>query len=428
MPVEVPVLPDLGPQPTTTTEWRWLAHHDGTGVGAVSLAEPGLVEYVRFDVEGRFRIRALRAQVDVPAAGTLTLRVLDDFGGDGISLSLDRELARASKAVTKADSGTFVTVPLDPPLEVPTGRMFYVATVWESAESPRLRVDAAQTPPPAGFSPSSMLWQSKAIDPATGTPTVFSAASGDDIVELEVQQVDLVAPKDQLFEPMDAETPSVSRAALDDVDGDADLDVMGDAARLWLGRGDGTFEDVSGAALPAGISWNGGAFGDFDGDGDPDWFGTGDVDVLLRNDGGTFVDVTAASGIDDTQEHTCNGVSGPTHVPTEASAWLDYDGDHLGRVQGVDNGPSAWPVNGRVVAHPPPSRPSRPGDSHERPHPARDDRRGRHPHDLLPHLRGLVRARGDRAGRPRRGAEARRGARGDGRLRMQEGARAVAAL
>jgi hypothetical protein len=54
----------------------------------------------------------LRAQVDVPAAGTLTLRVLDDFGGDGISLSLDRELARASKAVTKADSGTFVTVPL----------------------------------------------------------------------------------------------------------------------------------------------------------------------------------------------------------------------------------------------------------------------------------------------------------------------------
>ena len=317
-PPEVPVLPDLGPQPLLTPPPEWLALHDGTAVGNVELEEKGLVEYQRFEVHEAFRVTALRAQVD--RAGPVVLRLLDDYGGDTISLTLDRELGRSSATATAADE--WVTFAFDPPIEVRPGRIVYIANVWESSASPRLRLDASPTEAPAGGSAYSLVWLSSRIDPGTGTPTVYAPAPGDYLVELEVQRLDGVAPEHQLFERI--EGPTLSRGAFEDVDGDGDLDLMADTT-LHLGDGTGQFTP---GTLPAGLSWNGGAFGDLDGDGDPDWFGTGDVDVVLRNEGGgVFTDMTAASGIDDTQEHLCNGVAGPKHVPTEASAILDVDND-----------------------------------------------------------------------------------------------------
>lgn len=104
--------------------------------------------------------------------------------------------------------------------------------------------------------------------------------------------------------------------AVVDVDGDGDLDLYfvqfgpiepereGDRRnRLFLNRGDGTFEDAtdgSGADDPR--NGCGVAAGDYDGDGDQDLYVTNlGRNTLLRNDGdGRFTDVTDEAGVGDT--------------------------------------------------------------------------------------------------------------------------------
>ncbi|MEM6689867.1 MAG: CRTAC1 family protein [Planctomycetota bacterium] len=73
--------------------------------------------------------------------------------------------------------------------------------------------------------------------------------------------------------------------------------------RLYRGRGDFSFEDVSEStglvsAIGDPIYGMGVAVGDIDNDGDPDLYVTAvGPNVLLRNDGGTFVNVTDSSGL-----------------------------------------------------------------------------------------------------------------------------------
>ena len=104
-------------------------------------------------------------------------------------------------------------------------------------------------------------------------------------------------------------------AALLDVDGDRDLDILfvqsgagmsapaGTAAghRLYRNRGDGTFDDVSEVSGIAAVSGYGMgvATGDYDNDGDVDVYLTNlGTNVLLQNDGqGRFIDVTRRAGV-----------------------------------------------------------------------------------------------------------------------------------
>ena len=129
--------------------------------------------------------------------------------------------------------------------------------------------------------------------------------------------------------------------AVADYDGDGDQDIYlvvraaYDASdtrtwsRLFANRGDGTFVDrtrESGAAGTAGVGLPntagngaklGAAWGDYDGDGDPDLYLThAGPNQLLRNDGGVFTDVTAEAGV----------AGGPTQLSTSA-LWADLDGD-----------------------------------------------------------------------------------------------------
>jgi hypothetical protein len=98
------------------------------------------------------------------------------------------------------------------------------------------------------------------------------------------------------------------------------LNFIGDNG-LWVNRGDGTFEDVtqaSGVARSTVISV-GGAFGDYDNDGDPDLYVTSyrGGNRLFRNRGdGTFEDVTPGAGV---------GYSGHSSSAT----WFDYDNDGM---------------------------------------------------------------------------------------------------
>ncbi len=100
-------------------------------------------------------------------------------------------------------------------------------------------------------------------------------------------------------------------AAWADYDGDGDLDlyvandsvgVHGWHSQLFRNKGDGTFEEIGGAAgvrgdgNAVGVAW-----GDYDDDGDPDLYVSyfRGPNRLYRNDGGDFVDVAEELGIAD---------------------------------------------------------------------------------------------------------------------------------
>ncbi len=89
-------------------------------------------------------------------------------------------------------------------------------------------------------------------------------------------------------------------AALADFDGDGNLDLLlaGDPVACFRGDGTGGFKRASARPPALSHSVQGCAVGDFDNDGDPDVYLTGyRSGALWRNDSGTFVDVTRASGI-----------------------------------------------------------------------------------------------------------------------------------
>ncbi len=325
---------DLGPQPTTDGEWTWQLHHDGAPKGHVTYTGGADHEFelTRLEVWDTFEVRALRVQVDVPKAATLAISVFDDLGGDFLAFEWTQPLVTVKRAVTPTDSRTWLTLALEPPLKVSPGRLVYVG-LEVTGDAPQLVFDVAPSDPGPNKPGRSFVWRSKKVDTQTGGHSVFALAPGDFLVEAELRTLGVVAAKDTLFEKRSHEQtglPELSRVALDDLDGDGDIDAMLDGPRVFLNDGKGHFTDVTATHVPPGLGSNGGVLGDMDDDGDPDYFGTGLVDVLLENDGkGHFKDVTATSGIDDTQQHTCEGKSGAQHVPTEASAWLDVDNDGL---------------------------------------------------------------------------------------------------
>lgn len=118
-----------------------------------------------------------------------------------------------------------------------------------------------------------------------------------------------------------------------DFDGDGHLDIFlvngrswtaDDGARsaLYRNRGDGSFVEVgveTGTDLH--LYGMGAAFADYDGDGRIDIYVTAvGPNVLLRNAGDRFVDVTDQAGVDGNPE-------GRSDAWSTAAAWLDYDGD-----------------------------------------------------------------------------------------------------
>lgn len=127
--------------------------------------------------------------------------------------------------------------------------------------------------------------------------------------------------------------PARMTLALADVDGDGDLDVFaagkGGALHLYDNDGAGAFTEVGAAWGLATIevtrNVRDGAFGDYDGDGDPDLYvvtdNNGDaadparLHRLLRNDGGTFTDVSELLPADARAGLGWQGV------------WFDLDGD-----------------------------------------------------------------------------------------------------
>ena len=135
-----------------------------------------------------------------------------------------------------------------------------------------------------------------------------------------------------------------------DQDGHLDIVISADSrtSQLFWNNGDGTFTD---GTIPAGVgtdkSGMGTALGDYDRDGDLDWFitaiydttflGTNPGNRLYRNNGNrTFTDVTTAAGVRNT---------GPGLSWGWGTTFFDYDNDADVDLMATDGFPAGYTVD-----------------------------------------------------------------------------------
>ena len=329
-----------------------------------------LYEGTRFTLKQPARIWSLKVMLEIPPGDEQDIQLLiwDDFGGNFVSYNIDEPMAVLGKTVTQDDSGNWVEFALEKPLEIDPGRLVYAGLIidpdkeaipagpfasegvlkgetewlsyhdgtsvgtngyqenWTVPEtSIQLHVDAEVTDPEGDIAPPSIVWSPN--DPTDELGFKPIASSRDFMIEMEVEWIHSVEEHD--FEEMTSEEsglPGFSRIAMEDVDNDGAVDVLLGGSGLFINQGDGTFIDDTATWFGELIPGNG-MFGDYDNDGDADFFETGLEDRLFRNDGGVFVDVTAESGIDDQQDFLCDGTGGVQSVPTETASWFDANGD-----------------------------------------------------------------------------------------------------
>jgi hypothetical protein len=240
---------------------------------------------------------------------------------------------------------------LDEPLEIPHPQPLWIGSHSRGDSiQPLLGVDAdvdadpflvANSPPEEWYPPHLAVYPDRGINAGGGEHFVFAGNTGDIqfegdlMVRFYVERFDVVEDDDTWFsdrtgsdtEPMDGLNGS-GNPGFADCNDDGWMDVWD--GRLRQNNGDGTFMDVHDAS---GIDSGGApAWGDFDNDGNIDLFLAGSADQLFRGLGGcTFENVTAASGIDDTQlfdntnDNTANAEL--INAPTPSAAWVDVDND-----------------------------------------------------------------------------------------------------
>jgi hypothetical protein len=312
-----------------------LRHDDGGVAGVVSYpnAPREYYEYARFRLEAPALVDRLHVNLEVSGDTGVVAHVWQAYGGngaaleDGINLGDDGPLGTAMREVEPKESGEWVELVFKEPIVVDPGRTLFAGIVVEGDDGARLHHDGAQPEFEQKFPRSNSWWATEPRREDGGLP--IEPAPGDFLIRMEVSYL-----KDPDAEPS-FESVSVGqvglrefrRAAVADVDGDGDLDVATDGPRLYLNDGSGQFEEVTDQWFPDDISSRGGIFGDYDNDGDPDYFAMGTDDRLLEHRGDRYVDVTDASGIGDTQQYSCGDETNRAPAPTEGAAWFDYDND-----------------------------------------------------------------------------------------------------
>jgi len=345
---------------------------DGSdGEGEITEVLPlEVYEYTRLVLKQPARIWSIRAMVEVGSESPVEvpLFIWDDFGGNYMSFDYWNPMAVATAELSAADSGTWVTFELETPLDVDPGRLIYVGAIVDPGEIPepvgpfaseesekgetewlkvhdgtsagfntyaqlwdipasmtRLHVDEASTSYEGDTPPPSLVYSPNDPLDELGFPPI--SASYDFMIELEVEWTQTVDAHD--FVPVTEEEsglPNFSRGAMEDVDGDGAVDVLLGGQGLFINQGEGVFLNDTASWFGEVVPGNG-MFGDYDNDGDADFFENGLEDRLFRNDGGVFVNVTEESGISDQMDFLCDGVGGIQSLPTEAVSWIDANGD-----------------------------------------------------------------------------------------------------
>lgn len=305
----------------------------------------------RFYIDQPMRIVAVEAQYWVPddVESTGHLALWPDEGHNFFDWLRETPYREWDLDLTADDHEEWQLVVLEEPLDIPFPQPLWVGSHSRGDSiQPLLGTDLAVSPDPylQAHAPDNEQYPPHlAVYPDRGTTDFGSEHfffagqvgeiqfEGDLLVRLYVERYDTVTKpwftdrtgSDE--DPKDGLNGSGS-PGFGDCNNDGWIDVWD--GRLRQNNGDGTFSDVHDLS---GIDAGGApAWGDFDNDGNIDLFLAGNADQLFRNLGNClFENVTAASGIDDTQlfDNTNDSVANATmvNVPTPSAAWVDVDGD-----------------------------------------------------------------------------------------------------
>jgi len=329
--------------------------HDGEPVGHVAgqewsvvstpVASANLHESVVFELNRPARVLGYAVQYGVLPAdpeSALTVSLHPDFGYNGFDFWAPDPLASAQRCREDAAPQEWVEFVLPDPVEIEHPGLVHVVhrrgeggAAWLFDGSPpneECTDDCC-----SAFGNCHSAWNFPDLTTFfTGVQQNY-AYNGlsltfryDYMVRLYVEYTDEIAPEETLFTRV-PDLDTANRMAWGDYDNDGDDDLLLNGPRLLRNDG-GSFVDVtSEARLDQGLSGSG-VFGDYDNDGCLDLFlyneSYTESDFLVRSDcNGGFDDVTEAAGISDLQDYMTCGDESTDRSPTPAAAWVDIDGD-----------------------------------------------------------------------------------------------------
>jgi len=349
-PTVVPVPPpaeEPTPAPFDTSAYEIieydLTEKDGEAFKGTDEAET-VFSAVRYHLDTPMRVVAVGAMFNVRGSDDKPahLAVWPDQGHNFINWDRAAPLAEWELDLTKEEHDEVWQVfELDEPIDVAHPQLLWVGNHYRGeVGQPVLAADAAVSSDPylvehggGDDYPPPHLAALPDRPRDSGGAEAVARGTGDLLVRLYVERYGVTGDDEKWFaDRTDGEQATgvglfgSGSPSFGDCNDDGWIDVFD--GRLRVNNGDGTFTDAHDAS---GITGGGNAmWGDYDNDGDEDLFLGSTTDWLFRNEGDcTFVDVTAESGIDDTQSYTTGDGTSDQHVPTVATAWIDVDGDGL---------------------------------------------------------------------------------------------------
>lgn len=301
---------------------------DGT---IYALNEVPIWEAVRFELEHPATILGfdvMWANVPDGAEPTLELQagLYRDFGHNGFDFWAKEPLWEGTRCAGDVEAGAWTSYALPSPVSIDHPGLVYVAHHAPAPTSPVFAFGKTAA------ADCELFDNCRSAINIPDAPGYFNGVSfsfqRNYLVRLRVKYTDQVAAKDKVFQPLAATEGQHISFADYDADGDDDALVQGKLLR----NDKGSFVDVSTSAGLSGVAATGGVFGDYDNDGCLDLFLYAEAydkpDSLMRsNCDGTFTDVTAAAGIGDVQSYETCGDAKNVHAPSAAAAWADLDAD-----------------------------------------------------------------------------------------------------
>jgi hypothetical protein len=257
-----------------------------------------------------------------------------DFGYNGFDFDAPAPYATVSRCAQDVVDGAWTEYLLPEPVVIDDPGLVYVAHHKARKSDPVWWMDASYTDGYcAAFDACDASWNFPDLDPNyyNGVSVILPY---DYLVRLYVRYTDDLTPSETQFQAV--EGPSFgSRTAWGDFDNDGWDDLVTSGLALWRNDG-GTLVNVTAGSGLESVPSGGAIWGDMDNDGCLDLFAinegyTGQEWLLRGHCDGTFEDISATSGLDDTQgDIDCT--DDPYDVEsanTAAAAWVDLDADGL---------------------------------------------------------------------------------------------------
>ncbi len=309
----------------------------GDGATYDLYTEPGW-EGVRFELDVPTCIYGVDVQFgQLPeVAAPVTFGLYADFGTNGMDFHPDRPWWTGAQTLDAGQVESWVSYTL-PALYIDGPALVYGANWRDGANGPALGMDKDQV-----GDGSCANWDdchSVLNYPDADAKSYYNGTTWpwgyDFLVRLHYLPVVTVTDEERWFHA-DSTLTASANVSWGDYDDDGDDDLMTNGPTLYRNDG-GSFVDVTAASAvqAAGVGTSGGVWGDYDNDGCLDYFGLGGGytagDLLLHsNCDGTFSDATALSTISDWQDgDSCLGSGEPEYSPTAGATWTDFDNDGL---------------------------------------------------------------------------------------------------